>query len=273
MKLIIDEKLKHRIIGVAVIISLGAIFAPAMMKKSSQNMENNYSVRVKLPSKPEEPNVAISDEKEVFKTIKIAKVDIPQVSAESQLPQLTKAEAIHSDKLNQPQTVSIDTSKEDKNLESIQLATLNKTAETTVKQASQTAVKHPILNAAPVRVVATANKAIKQTKKPSIVATKSKPQVLARVAPKPISRSPAFKADIYAVQLASFSQLSNAQALVSRLKTKGYKANFIKVASRNGVIYKVYAGHSSKKNDVIKLKAQLASAMQLNGFVVNTGVS
>ena len=79
MKLVMDEKLKHRLIGLAVIISLGAIFAPAIMKKSSQNLESNYSVNIKLPPKPLVPDVVSSNEKEVFQTIKVAKVKIPSV--------------------------------------------------------------------------------------------------------------------------------------------------------------------------------------------------
>lgn len=78
---------------------------------------------------------------------------------------------------------------------------------------------------------------------------------------------------MYAVQLASFSQLSNAQALVGKLNSKGYKAKFIRTSGKQGPVYKVYAGHSPRKVDALKLKSQLASAMQLNGFVVNTGVS
>lgn len=259
MKLVIDEKLKHRIIGVAVIISLGAIFAPAMMKKSSQNMESNYSVRVKLPSKPEEPNVAITDEKEVFKTIRISKVDIPEVSAESQLPKLAKAEAIHSDIVAQHEMPSIKQPNTDTNFEVMPVAS-NDNVSNTVKQSVQVVTKTK-------SVVAT-NKAFK---KPAVVVSKPKPQVAMNSRPTP--SKPAVRADIYAVQLASFSQLSNAQALVNKLKNKGYKANFARVASRSGVIYKVYAGHSPRKDEVVRLKTQLASAMQLNGFVVNTGVS
>lgn len=77
MKLVIDEKLKHRLVGVAVVLSLGAIFLPAMMKKSSQRLENHFSVKVQLPPKPTTPNVAITNEKEMFETIKVAKVEIP----------------------------------------------------------------------------------------------------------------------------------------------------------------------------------------------------
>ncbi|RUR09591.1 SPOR domain-containing protein [Legionella sp. km772] len=272
MKLVIDEKLKHRLIGVAVIISLGAIFAPAMMKKSNQNIENNYSVRVKLPSKPAEPNVAIADEKEVFKTIKIAKVEIPPVSAESQLPELAKAEVIHSDVETAHESASLEQPRDDSSLESVQLA-LNRAAQNTVKHASQVASTANTKVVSKPTVVA-ANKTVKQVKKPTVVAVKAraKPQPV-KVANRTIAKKPMTRSDVYAVQLASFSRLSNAQALVSRLRTKGYKANFIKVASKQGVSYKVFAGHSPRKDDVIRLKSQLASAMQLNGFVVNTGVS
>lgn len=259
MKLVIDEKLKHRIIGVAVIISLGAIFAPAMMKKSSQNMESNYSVRVKLPSKPEEPNVAITDEKEVFKTIRISKVNIPEVSAESQLPKLAKAEAIHSEVVAQHEMPSIQQPNTDTPFEVMPVAS-NENVKNTVKQSTQLVVK--------TKPVVAMNKALK---KPVVIV--SKPTAQVAVNSRPMPSKPAVRAEIYAVQLASFSQLSNAQALVSKLKNKGYKASFIRVTSRGGVIYKVYAGHSPRKDEVVRLKSQLASAMQLNGFVVNTGVS
>lgn len=268
MKLVIDEKLKHRLIGVAVIISLGAIFAPAMMKKSNQNLENNYSLRVKLPSKPAEPNVAISDEKEVFKTIKIAKVEIPDVSAESQLPELAKAEAINSDADVQQEFASLEKPKADSNTESVQLA-LNRAAQNTVKRASQVATVVPVSKP----TVVAANKAVNQVRKPVVAAVKPKPQPVSVETREVPNRKPAVRSDVYAVQLASFSRLANAQALVNKLRSKGYKASFTKVASRQGVSYKVYAGHSPRKNDVVRLKSQLASAMQLNGFVVTTGVS
>jgi DedD protein len=277
MKLIIDEKLKHRLIGVAVIISLGAIFAPAMMKKSNQNMDNNYKVHVKLPPKPEEPNVALSDEKEVFKTIKIARVNIPDVSSESKLPELAKAEPIQPEEIASSELVppAIQKKSDAMRLEAEQLA-LNKAAHETVKHVVHvSSAKSKSSTVSKSAVIA--SKATKPAKKPTIAVNKFRPkpqqrQQNIRVA-KSVVRKPAVRTELYAVQLASFSQLSNAQSLVNRLRSKGYKANFTKVASRNGVAYKVYAGHSSRKMEVIKLKTQLASALQLNGFIVNTGVS
>lgn len=257
MKLVLDEKLKHRLIGLAVIISVGVIFAPAIMKKSSQHMDNNFSVNVKMPPKPLVPDVVINDEKEVFKTIKVAKVDISPVSDEKQLSELVKAELINADKKN------VDRARlaaEHTKAKPVELA-LNQAAKTTAKNAQKVVAGTKSMSKA--TVLAATKKAPAQgkitryvLKKPQVAQSKSR-----------------VKQDIFAVQLASFSQISNAQSLVARLKSKGYKANFVKTTGRQGAVYKVYAGHSPYKIQVMKLKTQLASAMQLNGFVVNTGVS
>lgn len=254
MKLVMDEKLKHRLIGLAVIISLGAIFAPAVMKKSSQNLDSNLSVNVKLPAKPIPPDVVMTDEKELFRTIKVAKVEIAPVSSESHLPELVKAETIKSDLINTDRAVNVArVETEVKSAPPVQLA-LNQAAKSTAKKAISVA-------------------ALKPVKPAPVIASKQKAAVKAAKVIAKAKVKPSIKKDIYAVQLASFSQISNAQSLVNRLRGKGYKANFMKAPSRQGSVYKVYVGHSPSKNDVIKLKTQLASAMQLNGFVVNTGVS
>lgn len=254
MKLVLDEKVKHRLIGIAVIISIGAIFAPAIMKKSNQRLESNFSVNVQLPPKPVAPDVVMTDEKDMFKTIKIAKVTVTDVSDQKQLPQSVQAETIKSD--SNSKVADSDLIPENK-IEPIKIAAdqaAKKTARDTIKVA---VVSRPVVKAKPVTIAQRPKKAPKV----------NKPVKVAKIT------KPALKHDIYAVQLASFSQLSNAQSLVNRLHGKGYKASFAKVPGRQGATYKVYVGHSSRKVDVMRLKVQLASAMQLNGFVVNTGVS
>ncbi|MCL5272387.1 MAG: SPOR domain-containing protein [Gammaproteobacteria bacterium] len=259
MKLVMDEKLKHRLVGLAVIISIGAIFAPAVLKKSSQNLENNYSVNIKLPPKPLVPDVLSSNEQDVFKTIKVAKVKIPSVTDEHQLPEQVRAETIKSDLITTNKAMAAADIKPAAKSELIQLA-LNEAVQSTSKKAIKVAVIKP-KKAAP--VIATRNK--------PVMKALAKPARAVQVAK--VKNSPVNKKELYAVQLASFSQMSNAQSLVNRLRTKGYKANFIKASGKNGPMYKVYVGHSPRKLDVMKVKSQLASAMQLNGFIVNTGVS
>lgn len=272
MKLVMDEKLKHRLIGLAVIISLGAIFAPAVMKKSSQHVDGSFSVNVKLPPKPIAPDVVMTDEKDMFKTIKIAKVEIPPVSGDKQLSALVKAEPISSDLTQDNAGTEIAKNNPDKKsntaLSPAQLA-LNKAAQSTAKKVVTLAVAKRSKTAP---AIAANQKVITKATRVASTVKVNKAVQIARATPKNASKASARK-EIYAVQLASFSQLTNAQALVNRLHGKGYKANYIKSPGRNGTVYKVYVGHSQRKLEVIKLKSQLASAMQLNGFVVNTGVS
>ncbi|TAL61870.1 MAG: SPOR domain-containing protein [Legionella sp.] len=261
MKLVMDEKLKHRLIGLAVIVSLGAIFAPAIMKKSSQRNESNFSVNVKLPPKPVVPHVTMTDENETFKTIKVARVNVPAVAEDKQLPDLVRAETIKSDQVigsKGPKETLVAHSVPDNKKEPVKLA-LAESAKATVDKAITVAATNKSQKDSTTIAVA----------KPKAAATQiAKAAIKRPIAPKALSYK-----EVYAVQLASFSQVANAQALVNRLHSKGYKANYIKTISRNGPVYKVYAGHSPNKNDALKMKSQLANALQLNGFVVNTKVS
>lgn len=259
MKLVIDEKLKHRLVGMAVVLSLGAIFLPSMMKKSSQRFENNFSVNVKLPPKPTAPNVVMSDEKEMFETIKVAKVEIPPV-LDQKGSDLDKEDFIQSVQAVDDAGIRVAKSEPTPNREvakPIELA-LNNGAKIAAEKQINEVAKKPVKLVKPVKV---------QTQ----MATKK--VVSAPVIAKANENRSVSQKNIYAVQLASFAKFSNAQALVSRLKSQGYKANYLKTNGTRGVIYKVYVGHSPVKSDVIKVQTQLASVMQLNGLVVNTGVS
>ncbi len=199
MKLVIDEQLKHRLIGLAVIISLGAIFAPAMMKKSTQNTESNYNVRVSLPPEPSAPNVAIADEQEVFQTINIAKVTIPEVSAESQLPQLARAEELHADVEAVHETAAIQKPHIDDAIAPVEIA-LNNTTKNSIKHA-QIATNKP----APVSVAARKVTKTSVKKAPVTVARANikQPAQIAKVINQKASRR-----EMYAVQLASFSKVT-----------------------------------------------------------------
>lgn len=79
--------------------------------------------------------------------------------------------------------------------------------------------------------------------------------------------------DVYGVQLASFSQQTNAEYLVNRLRKQGYAASFSQSSNKQGQLYKVVVGALNKKDEAINLQKKLASNMQLNGFVIKTGVS
>jgi DedD protein len=72
-----EERVKHRIVGLAVIISIGVIFAPAVIRKSNQRMvEKTKTSNFHLPTRPVHPKVSVKDEEEVFKSVKVAHVSL-----------------------------------------------------------------------------------------------------------------------------------------------------------------------------------------------------
>ena len=77
----------------------------------------------------------------------------------------------------------------------------------------------------------------------------------------------------YGVQLASFTQQRNAEYLVARLRKQGFVASYNKFSGKQGQFYQVVVGLVNQKNDAIDLQKKLATNMQLNGFIIKTGVS
>ena len=94
MKFVMDERLKHRLTVVVVILAIAAIFVPAVMKKSNQHFEEKLSLSVRLPPKPLLPNVVIKEKKTMFQSVKVAHVDIPAVVQLPRLTQFAKAEPL-----------------------------------------------------------------------------------------------------------------------------------------------------------------------------------
>ena len=77
MKIEMSERLKHRLTGLVVVISIAIIFLPAMMKKSNRRFEETVHVAVKLPHKPQVASVSVPGKKVLFDSVKVAHVEIP----------------------------------------------------------------------------------------------------------------------------------------------------------------------------------------------------
>lgn len=71
-----DEKVRHRLVGIAVIVSLGVIVTPAMLKKSSQPYDLQKTANYRIPKRPQLPKVVVVDKKETFSGVKIAHVNL-----------------------------------------------------------------------------------------------------------------------------------------------------------------------------------------------------
>jgi len=243
MKFVMDERLKHRLTGLIVILSIAAIFLPAVVKKSNQRFEENVSFSVRLPAKPVLPDVAVTDEKKVFQSVKVARVDLPVVEEVKPI-QIAKAEpiSIPSSVAAAPVSTLV---KLDKNPNVIR------------------EIKKPIL--------------AKKNIKPALVkvAKVVAPAVKAAGVPKKVARAAlsGVRKEVYAVQLASFAQRGNALALVTSLRNKGYKASYNASNNKQGLYYKVIVGNLNERHEAEHLQKQLSDSMQLKGFIIKTGVS
>jgi DedD protein len=194
----------------------------------------------------------MTDEKEMFETIKVAKVKIAPVLPQKVTTVAKKEDFIQSVPVVNHAAVSV---------AKVESTPSNKGVTKPIELALTNAAKN-VLKKQVIKVTTNTVKFRGEVQKQKI-------PVVAKT-----NRSYAVsKKGIYAVQLASFANLSNAEALVNKLRSQGFTANYIKTSSRRGVMYKVFTGHSPVKSDVMKIRAQLATAMQLNGVVVNTGVS
>jgi DedD protein len=92
MKKIFDERTKHRVVGVIVVLALMIIFLPAMIRESDKNFDEFTSYRV--PKKPPMPKVSVIEPKAMLRSVKTAAVvTIPKPQAPVHLA-ITAAEPI-----------------------------------------------------------------------------------------------------------------------------------------------------------------------------------
>ncbi|KTD04190.1 Sporulation domain-containing protein [Legionella geestiana] len=241
MKLALDEKTKLRLIGVAVIVSIVAIFLPAMMKASASGhrFEDTMSVSVSLPEKPALPKVSEASESQVFETVKVAKVDVQAPKDAPAAYELAAAEPISSDVYAESD------------------------ARPSIQAAAAASAIAPAPKLAPSKPKAVAR--VSLPKKPQIQAAKP---VTATGKTITSARKP-----VYGVQLALFSKQELATRLVTQLRAKGYTARINTLKTAAGPRYKVIVGAVNERQAAQKLQVQLAGAVRINGFIVNTGVA
>lgn len=251
MKLVLDEKIKHRLIGLAVILSIAAIFAPAVVKKSNQRLQNNMNISMQLPPKPGAPQVNVPDENAMFNKVQPATAEVPKMPDEHIVMKVAKAE-----QLSLTEEVKLPS-----RLVELKINVPNHIATPKAVVTSEPKVKKTLASnqVTPPKVI----------KKAKLIVT-NKP--LINKAKKPLP--PVAKAtNHYAVQLATFSQRQNAESLIEKLRQKGFKANYTPVKTAEGTLYRVVVGNTNQKIHAQILQKQLASVMQLKGFIIDTGVS
>ena len=72
----------------------------------------------------------------------------------------------------------------------------------------------------------------------------------------------------YVVQLASFSHLSNASALVNQLETKGFAAYLSREELNGTTVVRVLVGPEGNREAALKLRERLETELKLKGILV-----
>lgn len=237
MNIAIDERTKHRLTGLVVIIAVAIIFVPAMLKKSNQRLEENLHVSIQLPPKPAAPKVAVIEEKKIFDSVKVEKVSLPTTIEKTKTSQIARIESLAP------------------------------------KATPNTSVK-PVSSITPLSIDAPAVKLAvapveKKLVSPVFVKKEEKPVPFQ---PKPVLGQRTTASEAYAVQLASFSVQNNAEKLVAALRSQGFKAQYQTVKSGKGPAYKVIVGQLEDRADARALKNKLSQSTKLEGFIIKTSV-
>ncbi len=75
----------------------------------------------------------------------------------------------------------------------------------------------------------------------------------------------------FSIQVATFSQKSNADNLIQQLHQKGYIATYNTLSRPQGQLYQVVVGQVNQRAQAVDLQKKLANNMQLNGLIVKVG--
>lgn len=249
MKLVLDERMKHRLTGVMVVLAMAIIFLPDVMKKSNQHFEEKMTVSLNLPKKPHLPVVAMPNQQALFKAVNVAHVNMPS------LPKVSRQSLVSKAKPLSPVKPAI---------------TLARADTPSAVLPSKLALSDSSHGVALTPKSAPVSPAVKTPEPVPVKAAEAKHVNLTQVEKTPKAVQPSLAKTRYAVQLASFTQQKNAEDLVNRLRTEGYKASYHAFKGQQGAFYQVLVGQLQQKEAALTLQKTLVAQVKLNGFVVKT---
>lgn len=261
-----DQELKQRLIGAAVITALAAIFVPMLFDDPIDETGKSIN-ELKLPEMP----------------AKVQDVEIMPLPEKAE--DIASAPAVEKPALPVAQNAdtALDLSDNDAGLETNKPKIRLNAKETAPVPQSTAAIDAEMAaeaeDFAPVRqetpklpspkplLVATATP---NTSKPVVKPTIKPLEVVAETAAKPVTPVPAIGSETatnrWYLNAGSFSQKSNAQSLLDTLKQQGFAATIKEVASDKGPVFKVRVGPMLDKAKAQAVKAKLAQ-ININSFV------
>jgi len=94
MSLVLTDKAKYRLTGGVVFITSVLVILPSLMKKSNHRFEENLSLSLKAPPKPNAPQMHIPSAKQVFSKVKTIQTQTPKIAERPVKVELAKAEML-----------------------------------------------------------------------------------------------------------------------------------------------------------------------------------
>lgn len=94
----ITDQVKYRLTGGIILMVAVCLFMPMLMKKSNQRFEENLSLSLQVPPKPQNPELTIPTAQQVFNKVKptqVTKIQ-PQVAERPVTIQISKARRLES---------------------------------------------------------------------------------------------------------------------------------------------------------------------------------
>lgn len=225
-----ENSLKQRIVGAVVLIALAIIFLPAILKEKTEQKP----FKSQIPEKPQEiVNYKISD----VAHAKNRQVQNNLDNAEKTLKQVKQ---------------NFENNTDEETIDSITQNTIKSTIDNTENASELAGVAKKKKITSPQDDTDTQN-----------VVTKSETQLKSKSQKAPKEQLSGFKDSAWVIRVASFSNLANAQKLVSSLKAKGHKAYRRSGKDKqNREVHRIFVGPYIKK---VNANKQIATISKLSG--------
>jgi len=250
-----DEKLKQRVVGGVVLVSLGIIAIPMFDSDEEQKTVVKEAI---IPPKPK-PELQTST------------IDLKAWSESSM-----KKEAVHN---TEPGTLIpkkvVEAPNEKQKTTTVNIVRDTQNQATARVAAESVARKANVQKSAEEAVVTTPQKKAEQAATAKQVAVKTErparttiPRAVTAVKPKPQMNSAKTGSSTWAVQVGSFSKRENAERLRKKLKQLGYRAFVSKSRSGGKTVVRVRVGPEMVKAKAKKVKSNIEKQMKMQAMLV-----
>lgn len=247
-----DVKVKQRILGIVVVIALVVILVPMFLDKEKIATEN-ITINAKIPTAPAKPAV-MSD------TIDIQSQENQQLQPQ-QATTAANAEQVQNSAATPPNEALSHRALEQGSAQQKLVATTQNAKPVAHPAPNNQPAAAPVAALNPTQAIATPQ----STQTP----TPATPQTSKQAAAPVVKATPIPAGQAWVVQVGSFANPANAEALVKRLRAKQFPS-FTRAATtaQGKAITRVFVGPKVKKAEAASLMTQLKQQANVSGVVM-----